>query len=98
MVEGAGAGDVKEEYIRRVSYADHTCSIGRDGTVVYGDREFDGPVTPPFIHIPYLDGVVVVPAISTDGTKGRVEHPTRALRVPSRAVYRQILLFISAPS
>jgi hypothetical protein len=61
MVEGAGGGDVEEEDVGGVAYADHACFVGGDGTVVYGDGEFDCSVTFPFIDIPDFHRVVVVP-------------------------------------
>ena len=65
MVEGACGGDVEEEDVGRVAYADHACFVGGYGTVVYGDREFYCAVTFPFIDVPDFYRVVVVATLST---------------------------------
>ena len=65
MVEGACGGDVEEEDVGRVAYADHACFVGGDGAVVYGDGEFDCAVTFPLIDVPDFYRVVVVATLST---------------------------------
>jgi len=87
VVEGAGGGDVEEEDVGGVAYADHACFIGGDRTVIYSDGEFDCAVTFPFIDVPDFHGMVVVPIGSpVSPRKGwGYMYPMRALRVPSRA-------------
>jgi len=96
VVEGASGGNVEEEDVGRIAYADHACFVRGDGAVVYGDGEFYCAVTFPLIDVPDFYRVVVVPTLSTLAARkcfgGR--YPMRARRVPSRAEYRHMLLLI----